>query len=63
VILHYYLDRDLARAKEMYRKAAARAKEELAKPDLKPDLRELYETALRDSTNNLAKLEKGEKRE
>ncbi|HEV8113322.1 MAG TPA: tetratricopeptide repeat protein [Planctomycetota bacterium] len=63
VILHYYLDRDLERAKDMYRKAAARAKEELAKPDLKPDLRELYETALRDSTNNLAKLEKGEKRE
>ncbi len=63
VILHYYLDRDLERAKEMYRKAVQRAKAELAKTDLKPEARDLYETALRDSTNNLAKLEKGEKRE
>ena len=61
VILHYYLDRDLEKAKEMYRKSAERAKIELAKPDLSKDLRELYETALRDSTNNLAKLERGEK--
>jgi tetratricopeptide (TPR) repeat protein len=61
VILHYYLDRDLEKAKAMYKKATERAKVELAKPDLTKELRELYETALRDSTNNLAKLEKGEK--
>lgn len=61
VILHYYLDRDLDKAKSMYKKAAERAKVELAKPDLSKELRDLYETALRDSTNNLAKLEKGEK--
>ncbi len=61
VILHYYLDRDLDKARAMYKKAAERAKVELAKPDLSKDLRDLYETALRDSTNNLAKLEKGEK--
>jgi hypothetical protein len=45
----------------MYKKAAERAKIELAKPDLPKETRDLYETALRDSTNNLAKLEKGEK--
>ena len=61
VILHYYLDRDLDKARAMYKKAAERAKVELAKPDLAKDLRDLYETALRDSTNNLEKLEKGEK--
>jgi len=61
VILHYYLDRDLEKAKAMYKKAADRAKAELAKPDLPKETRDLYETALRDSTNNLAKLEKGEK--
>jgi tetratricopeptide (TPR) repeat protein len=61
VILHYYLDRDLDKARAMYRKAAERAKAELAKPDLSKELRDLYETALRDSTNNLEKLEKGEK--
>jgi Tfp pilus assembly protein PilF len=61
VILHYYLDRDLGKARAMYKKAAERAKAELAKPDLSKDQRELYETALRDSTNNLEKLEKGEK--
>lgn len=61
VILHYYLDRNLDQARAMYRKAAERAKAELAKPDLSKELRDLYETALRDSTNNLEKLEKGEK--
>ena len=62
VMLHYYLDRDLEKAKEMYRKATERAQIELARKDLKPDLKELYTTALRDSKNNLAKLEKGDKR-
>jgi tetratricopeptide (TPR) repeat protein len=58
VVLHYDLERDLDRAAQMYRKAAERARRELEKKDLKPDLRERYETALRDSTDNLAKLEK-----
>jgi tetratricopeptide (TPR) repeat protein len=58
VILHYYLERDLDRAAQMYRKAAERARVELEKKDLKPDQRERYETALKDSTDNLAKLEK-----
>jgi hypothetical protein len=44
----------------MYVKAGERAKIELAKKDLKPDRRELCESALKDSTDNLAKLEKGE---
>jgi tetratricopeptide (TPR) repeat protein len=63
VILHYYLDRDLERAKEMYKKAAERAEIELLRKDLPADLRALYRTTLKDSKNNLAKLERGEKRE
>jgi cytochrome c-type biogenesis protein CcmH/NrfG len=63
VMLHYYLDRDADKAKSMYKKAAERAEAELKRTDLKPDQRELYQTALRDSKNNLAKLERGDKRE
>lgn len=59
VMLHYYLDRETERAKEMYKRSNARAAELLKKPDLSRDERELYQTALRDSANNLAKLEKG----
>lgn len=59
VMLHYYLDRDTERAKDMYKRANARATELLKKPDLSKDERELYQTALRDSAANLAKLEKG----
>lgn len=59
VMLHYYLDRDLERAKEMYKQANARAKVLLERKDLKPDERELYKIAERDSRNNLARLEKG----
>lgn len=59
VMLHYYLDRDLERAKEMYKQANARAKVLLERKDLKPDERELYRIAERDSRNNLARLEKG----
>ncbi|MBI5364404.1 MAG: tetratricopeptide repeat protein [Planctomycetes bacterium] len=59
VMLHYYLDRDLERAKELYKKANARAKELLDKGGLKPEMKTLYETALRDSGNNLKKLEAG----
>jgi len=58
-MLHYYLDSDLERAKEMYKQANARAKVLLERKDLKPDERELYRIAERDSRNNLAKLEKG----
>lgn len=59
VMLHYYLDRDLDKAKTMYQRANQRAKELLDKGGLKPDLIELYQTALRDSGNNLKKLEAG----
>lgn len=62
VILHYYLDRDPDRAKAMYAKATERATIELEREDLTPDVRELYEIALRDSKNNLEKLNKGDKR-
>jgi tetratricopeptide (TPR) repeat protein len=62
VMLHYYLDRDLERAAELYKKATERATAELARSDLSADLRSLYEIALRDSKNNLAKLERGDKR-
>jgi hypothetical protein len=59
VMLHYYLDRDAERAKEMYKKAAAKAEELLARKDLSRDLRDLYEIALRDARNNLDRLERG----
>jgi len=59
VMLHYCLDRDLERAKKLYQKAQERAAALLEKTDLSPADRELYQTALRDSKNNLAKLEKG----
>jgi len=59
VMLHYYLDRDLERAREMYKLANARAKVLLERKDLKPEERELYKIAERDSRNNLARLEKG----
>lgn len=59
VMLHYYLDRDLDRAKAYYQKAQQRAQALLERKDLSRGDRELYQTALRDSGNNLAKLEKG----
>jgi TolA-binding protein len=59
VMLHYYLDRDLERAKALYTKAAERAQVLLDKKGISANDRELYSTALRDSKNNLAKLEKG----
>jgi Tfp pilus assembly protein PilF len=63
VILHYYLDREPERAKAMYERAAERAAIELERKDLAPEVRELYQTALRDSKNNLEKLARGDKRE
>ncbi|MBK7641650.1 MAG: tetratricopeptide repeat protein [Planctomycetes bacterium] len=59
VMLHYCLDRDPERAKELYKKAAERAAALLEKKGLSTADRELYQVALRDSKNNLAKLEKG----
>lgn len=59
VMLHYYLHRDLERARELYKKATERATAELARTDLAADVRTIYQTALRDSKNNLALLEKG----
>jgi len=59
VMLHYCLDRDLDRAKALYQKAQERATALLEKKDLSPADRELYSIALRDSKNNLVKLEKG----
>ncbi|MBK7875786.1 MAG: tetratricopeptide repeat protein [Planctomycetes bacterium] len=59
VMLHYYLDRDLDKAKVMYQRSNQRAKELLEKGGLKPEQKDLYEVALRDSGNNLKKLEAG----
>ncbi len=59
VMLHYCLDREPERAKALYQKAYERAQALLEKKDLSPADRELYGVALRDSKNNLAKLEKG----
>ena len=59
VMLHYYLDRDLERAKEMYKRSNVRAKELLEKGGLDAERKDLYEIALRDSGNNLRKLEAG----
>jgi cytochrome c-type biogenesis protein CcmH/NrfG len=56
VILHYYLNRDLDRAKSMYEKSFANAERELAREDLSSELRELYKIARRDSKNNLDRL-------
>ena len=59
VMLHYCLDREPERAKTLYQKSYERAQALLARKDLSADDRALYEIALRDSKNNLAKLEKG----
>lgn len=56
VVLHYYLDRDLDEAERLYEAAKAQAREQLESGELDPDERELVQTALRDSTNNLARL-------
>jgi tetratricopeptide (TPR) repeat protein len=58
VMLHYYLHRDYDKALAMYEKAAVRAEEELAKPDLDPNLREVIKIAKRDSNNNIAKVKR-----
>ncbi len=58
VVLHYNLDRDLARALAMYRRSHERAVEELERTDLTPEIRDLYSIARRDSQNNSRQLER-----
>ena len=58
MLLHYYLDRELERAAEMYRQATVNAEKLLAQENLSKDKRELFKIALRDSKNNLKLLEK-----
>ena len=57
VVLHYCFEKDLEEAKRMYLRSTERAQEELARTDLRPELREVYQIALRDSRNNLQRLE------
>jgi len=57
VILHYYLKRDFARAREMYAAAYELAAERLADPELEASERDLATTALRDSKDNLRRLD------
>jgi hypothetical protein len=58
VVLHYNLDRDLDRALAMYKLSFERAGEELARTDITPEDRDLYQIALRDSRNNKRLLER-----
>ncbi len=57
VVLHYCLDREFDRAVEMYKRSTERARAELERTDLTQETRDLYEIALRDSQNNLRRLE------
>lgn len=52
VVLHYYLDRDLDRAAQLYAAAVAAAEKKLAAGGLDPETQTVVETALRDATNN-----------
>ncbi len=58
LMLHYHLDRDLDQARAWYVKSAERAQAELERKDMSSDLRALRELALRDSKDNLAKLDR-----
>ena len=60
VMLHYYLKRDLETARALYERAQEHAEALLADETLDPELRPIVETALRDATNNLAALSRGE---
>jgi len=57
VILHYCLESELERARDLYRRAGERAEVELAREDLDEETRRIFEVARRDSTNNLRRLE------
>ena len=60
VILHYYLRRDDAQAKRMYQQAIEQANAILANPGARSaDQLQIVRIALRDATNNLARLEAG----
>ena len=61
VMLHYCLERDYDKARELYRRAHERAEQALQSGTLSPELKDLYETALRDSRNNLERLARVEK--
>ena len=56
VMLHYYLQRDLDKALDMYERAIPLAEALLANEELSEDDRPRYEVALRDSKNNHALL-------
>lgn len=56
VVLHYNLRRDLERAKTLYEQSLARATELLKRADLTPGDRDRYETAKKDSGDNLSKM-------
>lgn len=56
VVLHYNLERDYETAEAMYIRAAENAEAMLADPDVEEERVPFYETALRDSRNNLPML-------
>lgn len=58
VILHYYQKKDFDRVLAMYEKAAVCAEALLARKDLSPDDRAVYEIAKRDSNDNIRRLKK-----
>ena len=68
VLLHYYLGRDADKAREYYERAAKNAQkwidakswEKAGTPEEKTAEEERIRTALRDSVDNLKKLETGE---
>lgn len=57
VMLHYYLGRDLDRALSMYARAKQLAREQLDSGEVPEELLPILETALRDATDNLGRLE------
>lgn len=57
VILHYCLESDLDLAREMYLLSTKRATADLERTDLSAEDRSLIQTALRDSKNNLTRLD------
>jgi tetratricopeptide (TPR) repeat protein len=57
VVMHYNLDRDLPRARKLYLQSAKEAEAALENPRLPDDEREILQTALRDSRNNLERLD------
>ena len=58
VMLHYYLVRDLERAKVLYQRGFEEATELLKRTDLSPDVRDVVKIALRDTGNNVRLVQK-----